>query len=221
MTDSYELFVALKNSGHLKNERELLWWPNSGSFEVIVGAILTQQTKWEKVEVSLANLKDNNLLHLEGLANIDQQVLATLIKPSGFYNTKAKNLKKLCQNIYEEYESFENFCLHVNRDWLLSQKGVGQESADGILCYACKKEVMVVDSYTNRLVSKFGYEFESYQELQEWLISGIESNFEKITTMYDNEIDLNTIYARFHGKIVEFNKENKKGKDIDISTLEC
>lgn len=220
MTDSYELFLALKNAGHIKNDRELLWWPQSGSFEVVVGAILTQQTRWEKVELSLTRLKKNNLLNLESLANIDQEVLAALIKPSGFYNTKAKNLKKLCQNIYEEYESFEDFCLHVNRDWLLSQKGIGQESADSILCYACKKEVMVVDSYTNRLVSKFGYEFESYQELQEWLISGIESNFEKIANLYNNEVDLNTIYARFHGKIVEFCKENSKGKEIDIGTLE-
>jgi len=220
MTDSYELFLALKNVGHIKNDRELLWWPQSGSFEVVVGAILTQQTRWEKVELSLARLKKNDLLNLESLANIDQEVLAALIKPSGFYNTKAKNLKKLCQNIYEEYESFEDFCLHVNRDWLLSQKGIGQESADSILCYACKKEVMVVDSYTNRLVSKFGYEFESYQELQEWLISGIESNFEKIANLYNNEVDLNTIYARFHGKIVEFCKENSKGKEIDIGTLE-
>ena len=186
----------------------------------MVGAILTQQTRWEKVELSLARLKKNDLLNLESLASIDQEVLAALIKPSGFYNTKAKNLKKLCQNIYEEYESFEDFCLHVNRDWLLSQKGIGQESADSILCYACKKEVMVVDSYTNRLVSKFGYEFESYQELQEWLISGIESNFEKIANLYNNEVDLNTIYARFHGKIVEFCKENSKGKEIDIGTLE-
>lgn len=220
MTDSYELFLALKNAGHIKNDRELLWWPQSGSFEVVVGAILTQQTRWEKVELSLTRLKKNNLLNLESLANIDQEVLAALIKPSGFYNTKAKNLKKLCQNIYEEYESFEDFCLHVNRDWLLLQKGIGQESADSILCYACKKEVMVVDSYTNRLVSKFGYEFESYQELQEWLISGIESNFEKIANLYNNEVDLNTIYARFHGKIVEFCKENSKGKEIDIGTLE-
>lgn len=220
MTDSYELFLALKNAGHIKNDRELLWWPQSGSFEVVVGAILTQQTRWEKVEMSLTRLKKNNLLNLESLANIDQEVLAALIKPSGFYNTKAKNLKKLCQNIYEEYESFEDFCLHVNRDWLLSQKGIGQESADSILCYACKKEVMVVDSYTNRLVSKFGYEFESYQELQEWLISGIESNFEKIANLYKSAVDLNIIYARFHGKIVEFCKENSKGKEIDIGTLE-
>lgn len=219
MTNSYELFEALKNSGHIKAPRELLWWPNSGTFDVIVGAILTQQTKWEKVEKSLENLREQELLDLESIASIDKKKLAILIKPSGFYNTKAKNLKKLCQNIYEEYESFENFCLHVNRDWLFSQKGIGEESADSILCYACKKDAMVVDSYTNRLMKQFGYEFESYQELQEWMVHGIEENLEKIDTLYNQTMDLNTIFARFHGKIVEFCKENRAGKEIDVSSL--
>jgi endonuclease-3 related protein len=218
--DSFELLKALKNSGHIKEEREEFWWPKSGTFDVIVGAILTQQAKWEKVENSLTNLRDKDLLDLESIANLDVNELSILIKPSGFYNTKAKNLKKLCQNIVEEFESFENFVLLVSRDWLLSQKGIGEESADGILCYACKKEVMVVDSYTNRLVKKFGYEFDSYGELQEWLISGIESNIEKINKLYGKNVDLNVVYARFHGKIVEFCKENRRGKEVDVSSLD-
>ncbi|HIP45468.1 MAG TPA: 3-methyladenine DNA glycosylase [Sulfurospirillum arcachonense] len=217
--DSFELFKALKEQGYIKKEREKLWWPKSGTFEVVVGAILTQQAKWEKVEKSLTNLRDKNLLNLDSIANLNAEELAQLIKPSGFYNTKAKKLKKLCQNILEEFECFENFVLHVSRDWLLSQKGIGEESADGILCYACKKEVMVVDSYTNRLVKKFGYEFDSYGELQEWLVSGIESNIEKINKLYGKDMDLNVVYARFHGKIVEFCKENRRGKDVDVSDL--
>ena len=79
---------------------------------------------------------------------------------------------------------------------------------------------MVVDSYTNRLIMKFGYEFESYSQLQEWLISGILSNLEKINKLYGKDISLNTIYARFHGKIVEFCKENSTGKNVDISSLD-
>lgn len=218
--DSYELLKALKKNSYIKEEREELWWPNSTTFEVIVGTILTQQTKWEKVEKSLANLRDKNLLDLEPIASLDVVELSILIKPSGFYNTKAKNLKKLCQNIIEEFESFENFSLHVNKDWLLSQKGIGEESRDSILCYACKREVMVVDSYTNRLLQKFGYEFESYGELQEWLVSGIESNIDKINKLYGKEMDLNTIYARFHGKIVEFCKENMRGKNVEVCSLD-
>ena len=218
--DSFDLFKALKNQGYIKEDREEFWWPKSGTFEVIVGTILTQQTKWEKVENSLTNLREKDLLDLESIAKTDVKELALHIKPSGFYNTKAKNLKKLCQNIFEEFESFENFSLHVDRDWLLSQKGIGEESADSILCYACFHEVMVVDSYTNRLVRKFGYEFESYSELQEWLVSGIHSNYEKINMLYGKNMDLNLIYARFHGKIVEFCKENRRGKDVDVSSLD-
>lgn len=217
--NSFELLAALKNADYLKNERELLWWPNSGSFEVIVGAILTQQTKWEKVEKSLENLRERDVLSLEDLAEIDIKELAVLIKPSGFYNTKAKNLKNLCKKIYEEFESFENFVLHVSRDWLLEQKGIGPESADSILCYACKKEVMVVDSYTNRLLSAYGYEFESYDELQEWLQSGIEANYDKVEELYKETQPLNVIYARFHGKIVEFCKLNMRGKKVALEEL--
>jgi len=217
--DSFELFKALKEQGYIKEETEEFWWPNSGTFDVIVGAILTQQAKWEKVEKSLDNLREKNFLNLDSIAGLDGKELAILIKPSGFYNTKAKNLKRLCQNIVKEFDNFENFCLNVTRDWLLSQKGIGEESADAIICYACQKEVMVVDNYTNRLVQKFGYDFESYSELQEWLASGIESNLEKINNLYKKEVPLNLIYARFHGKIVEFCKENRRGKDVDISSL--
>jgi len=215
--DSYDLLEALHKKGYPKKEREELWWPKSGSFEVVVGTILTQQTRWEKVESSLTNLREKKLLDLESIAKLDVKELSLLIKPSGFYNTKAKNLKKLCQNISQEFGSFEEFALHVGRDWLLAQKGIGEESCDSILCYACKREVKVVDSYTNRLLQKFGYEFESYTELQEWLVYGVESNQKKINKLYGKEVPLHVVYARFHGKIVEFCKENRQGKDIDIT----
>ncbi|WP_024953670.1 3-methyladenine DNA glycosylase [Sulfurospirillum arcachonense] len=219
MQSSYDLFKALKDAGYIKEEREELWWPKSRTFEVIVGTVLTQQAKWEKVEICLENLRERNLLDLDSIASIDVSALSLLIKPSGFYNNKAKNLKKLCQNISEDFGSFEEFALHVTKEWLLSQKGIGEESCDSILCYACGQETMVVDSYTNRLLTKFGYEFESYSELQEWLIQGIESNYDKINKLYKKEMDLNTIYARFHGKIVEFCKENMRGKNVNIDIL--
>jgi endonuclease-3 related protein len=220
MNNSFELLQALKKITFENPSKELLWWPNSGSFEVLVGAILTQQTKWEKVEQSLENLKNAKKLELDKIAQIDILELATLIKPSGFYNTKAKNLKQLCQNIYERFGDFENFVLHVSRDWLLEQKGLGPESVDCILCYACKREIMVVDSYTNRLLAAYGYEFESYDALQEWCMRGIEENFDKVLELYVNPVDLNVIYARFHGKIVEFCKENMRGKKVNLESLD-
>ncbi len=214
--DSFELLKELKKRDYIQAE---FWWSKSGTFEVIVGTLLMQQTKWKKVEKSLMNLREKNLLNLNSIAQIEQKELAALIKTSGFYNTKAKNLKKLCQNIVEKFGYFEVFALHVEREWLLSQKGLGEESCDSILCYGCFREVMVVDSYTNRLLKKLGYEFESYGEIQEWLESGIESNLDKINQLYKTEMSLNRIYARFHGKIVEFCKENSHGKDIDVSSL--
>jgi len=206
--DSFELLKFLKvEKGYLKELRDPFWWPGSGSFEVVVGAILTQQTKWQKVEKALDNLKENNLLDLNSLASCDTKLLATLIKPSGFYNTKAKRLKLLSNNIIRDFGSFEVFQNEVNRDWLLAQKGLGKESSDSILCYACKREVLPVDNYTARVVKKFGYEFEEYDELKEWCERGVIGNLEKIYKIYGGEKPVYEIYARFHGKIVEYAKE--------------
>mgnify|MGYP000405611548 CR=1 FL=1 len=174
MNDSFELLCLLKQRGHLKTSRDPLWWPRSRSFWVIVGAILTQQSKWEKVEQSIENLEHSGIDSLKKLASCEIEFLSQMIKPSGFYNTKAHNLKKLSQAILEGFGSFEAFCENVSREWLLAQKkGIGAESADSILCYACKQEAMVVDAYTARLLASFGYSFESYAELQAWIEEGL------------------------------------------------
>jgi endonuclease-3 related protein len=214
LNSSFDVLEALKKADLLKDTVHPYWWPNCGTFEVLVGAILTQQTKWEKVEISLQNLRDNDFLELEKIAEIDLSILAHLIKPSGFYNTKAKRLKTLCEAIIEEFGDFENFQSIVSRAWLLEQKGVGQESADAILCYACRREVFVVDNYTNKLLKSLGYEFESYEELQEWMVNGIESNLDNINNLYNCEVDLFTIYSRFHGKIIELGKSKKDIEEL-------
>jgi len=219
LQNSYELFSALKKMGYMQTDRDPLWWPKSNTFEVIVGTLLTQQTKWERVEESLDNLKEEEMLTLEALSNASIQKIAELIKPSGFYNTKAHRLKMLCTNILNRFGNFESFQKQVDREWLLAQKGIGMESADSILCYGCRREVFVVDSYTDRLLSAFGYEFEDYMQIQEWMQDGIEANFDKITKMYDIPVTLYMVYARFHGKIVEFAKDHIRGKEVDISIL--
>ena len=219
LRDSYELLCVLKKSGYLKTHRDPLWWPNSGTQEVIFGAILTQQTKWERVEASLSNLREAGVDSLESLAGTDTQIITALIKPSGFYNTKAQRLKMLCRHILEDFGSFEVFQEKVGREWLLKQKGIGMESADSILCYGCKKEVFVVDSYTGRLLEALGYRFESYEEVQEWIVEGLEENMDKIHTLYGREVPRHQLYARFHGKIVEFSKESIRGKQVDLTQL--
>ena len=206
-SNSYELLMFLKEKNLLKNSPKY-WWPNYGSFEVVVGAILTQNTKWENVESALNKWKvENGEWKIEYLLKIDEVYLAELIRPVGFYNQKAKRLKLLAKNILDDFGDFENFKENVSREWLLGQKGIGFETADSILCYACGREIMVVDAYTKRLLKKAGYEFESYDELREWCERGIEENWHKLAEFYEN--DLNLCFARFHGKIVEFMKGKK------------
>ncbi len=219
MQSSYDLLYALKQMGYLKTTRDPLWWPQSSTFQVVIAAILTQQTKWERVEESLANLKEHRLLSLEVLSKANVQQIATLIKPSGFYNTKAQRIQMLCTHILNDFTTFEGFQNEVTREWLLAQKGIGMESADSILCYGCGREVFVVDSYTQRLLGALGFIFEEYMQIQEWMQEGIEENLEKAQDIYKYEIELHEIYARFHGKIVEYAKEHIRGKNVDIMPL--
>jgi len=206
--------MELREKNLLEN-RPKYWWPNAGTFEVVVGALLTQNTKWENVEKALNNLKQLqssqvpsskvNELKVEDIASFDPLYLAELIKPAGFYNQKAKRLIALSRNILRDFGSFEAFRDNVSREWLLSQKGIGFETADSILCYACFRDIMVVDSYTKRLLKRNGYEFESYDEMREWCERGIEENWDKLAEYYEN--NLNLCFARFHGKIVEYMKK--------------
>ena len=209
ISNAYDLFKFLKDQNLLEGS-SLYWWPATSNFEILIGAILTQNTKWTNVEKSLSNLKKLNVLSLEKLANIELEPFILAITPSGFKNQKSVRIKKLCQNIIDEFETFENFCLNVDREWLLQQKGIGPETADAIICYACHQESFVVDSYTARLLKRFGYEFDSYDEMKSWCEYGINENFDKISKLYNNEVSLNLIYCRLHGKIVEYMKSNPK-----------
>ena len=218
MDSSFELFSSLHKLNLLKDKPNS-WWPNAGEFEVLIGAILTQQTKWQKVEKSLINLKEKNLLSIESLADIDVKELAIIIKPSGFYNTKSKWIKQICINIKNEFGDFENFQEQVDREWLLAQKGIGEESADSILCYGCFRDEVVVDAYSDRLLRAFGYEFDRYQDIKEWLVEGVTQNREKIENLFDKKPTLNIIYSYFHGAIVEYAKLYSSGKNISIEKL--
>lgn len=206
--DSFDLLKYLKQLNLLENHFTY-WWPSDNDFEVLIGAILTQNTKWINVEKSLENLKKLDVLELKKLSKIDLDILVKAITPSGFKNQKAGRIKLLCTNIINRFNNFENFKQKVDRQWLLEQKGIGEETADAILCYSCHKEFMVVDKYTKRLLSYFGHEFDSYKDLQFWCEYGINKNYDKIVQLYGFEIPLNMLYCRFHGKIVQFMKSHK------------
>jgi endonuclease-3 related protein len=204
-SNSYELLTHLRERNLLINKPKH-WWPGYGSFEVVAGAVLTQNTRWENVEKALNQLRiENGELRIENIISYDINYLAEMIRPAGFYNQKSKRLIALSRNILNDFGDFDSFRENVSREWLLSQKGVGFETADSILCYACGREIMVMDAYTKRLLQKAGYEFESYDDMREWFERGVEENWDKLENFYEN--DLNLCFARFHGKIVEFMKK--------------
>lgn len=210
LQDSWELFSALEKLKLLENSPPL-WWPAYGTFEVVVGAVLTQNTQWERVKISLDNLRNAEILDPDLLSRTHHETLMELIRPSGLFKAKATNLIRLSHNLTLEFGDFETFALSVERDWLLRQKGVGPETADSILCYACARPAMVVDAYTARLLNAFGYEFESYDELQEWCEAGVRGYFDSV--------QLPAAFARFHGMIVEYVKRNSKGKAVSTEAI--
>ena len=151
---------------------DLHWWPGESPFEVIVGAILTQNTAWRNVEIAIKKLKAKGLLHPEGLLTIRDDVLEELIRSSGYYRVKTRRLKSFVLYLHEEYDgSLERMFLedfrHL-REKLLRVKGVGEETADSILLYAGEKPIFVVDAYTRRILQRHGIisEDASYGEIQ-------------------------------------------------------
>ena len=195
LKNSFEIYKLLEGKDLLKKSPKY-WWPNVGTFEVVIGSILTQNSSWKNVEKSLKNL--DGFLELDSLLTLNEDSLKDMIKPSGFYNQKAPRILNIAKNIKAEFKSFKSFKNRVDRKWLLSQKGIGEESADAILCYACFRDEMVVDTYTKRLLKSFKIEFKNYAQYKEFLESGIKENVK--------DGDLNLIFSRFHGMIVEYNK---------------
>lgn len=134
------------------------WWPGETPFEVVIGAILTQNTNWSNVEKAIKNLKTAGKLSPEGIYGLSITELAELIKPSGFFNVKAKRIKAFINWLFSRYEGnlSKMFArdLQTLRSELLSVKGIGPETADSILLYAGNMPTFVVDAYTHRIFSR-------------------------------------------------------------------
>ena len=137
------------------------WWPGETPLEVVVGAVLTQNTAWLNVERAIKNLKSNELLSFEALETLSAGRLAELIRPAGYFNIKAARLKNLIRLLRERYDGdvlrLRSDELSNARAALLSVSGVGPETADSILLYALGKPVFVVDAYTRRVFSRHGF----------------------------------------------------------------
>ena len=198
---------------------EFDWLENRGlsEFELLISVILTQNTSWNNVLKALDNVRVAKIQSLEALNALETQQIATLIKPSGFYNQKAKRLKGFVGALLGEFGDMSEFKARVSRQWLLNVKGLGFESADSILNYLCQREILVVDSYTNRLAYALGYEFESYDELREFFQSGIESEQEAINACLGEFFKgRNTIFTDEKGENSNANNKNSQKNNENL-----
>jgi len=156
------------------------WWPGETPFEVMVGAVLTQNTAWTNVEKGISNLKEHGLLSFEAMVDLPLATLAELIRPCGYFNIKAQRLHNLFALIRDRFdgdlERFAQTELPELRHALLEVKGIGQETADSILLYAANKPIFVVDAYTHRILSRHGLVAEEgvlYDEMQELFMAAL------------------------------------------------
>jgi endonuclease III related protein len=153
------------------------WWPGDSPFEVIVGAVLTQNTSWSNVEKAIENLKNHKALSAHILHEMPAVKLADMIRPAGYFNIKAARLKYFMDFLMNSYsgniEKMKKNDMKSLREQLLQINGIGPETADSILLYALEKPAFVIDTYTKRVLSKHGimdYE-KSYDEFQELFLS--------------------------------------------------
>lgn len=181
------------------------WWPKDRPFEVVIGAILTQQSTWVNVEKALKNLKEENILTPNDIVALPLDNLKQIIKPSGFFNQKAERLRKISEYLIDTYDG--NLGLLFNKDKknlrkeLLELKGVGRETADSIILYAAEKTEFVVDAYTKRIYSRLKIVEEriSYEDLKKIIINEIPEDL--------------LVYQEFHGLIVLLGKNICKKKN--------
>ena len=182
------------------------WWPGDTELEMIIGAILTQNTNWKNVEKAINNLKAEDLMSLEALYAISQSDLAEKIRPAGYFNIKAGRLKNLVQFIIETYEGDVDSLLREDtqalREGLLSVKGVGPETADSIVLYAAQRPVFVIDTYTHRILSRHGLTDDevSYYDLQDLFMHHL-----------PEDVDF---FNEFHALIVKTGKEFCRKKPL-------
>jgi endonuclease-3 related protein len=174
LTEIYDCLLARFGPQH--------WWPGETRFEIITGAVLTQNTNWANVEKAIANLKGASLLEPEKLYTIEMSRLAELIRPAGYFNVKAKRLKNLLNWLFDNYggklENVEAAATGRLREELLSVSGIGPETADSILLYAFDRPVFVVDAYTARIAARHNLiepPFE-YEQLQQVFASNLDED---------------------------------------------
>jgi endonuclease-3 related protein len=178
------------------------WWPGDTAFEVMVGAVLTQNAAWSNVEKAIANIRDRGLLAPSRLAAVPRRRLAALIRPSGYFNVKAQRLHNLVAFLMDHHQGSVKRMFRrdpvVLRQELLAVNGIGPETADSILLYAGNKPLFVVDAYTKRVFSRHGIVSSdaSYDQVQRLFMGGLPRDAR--------------LYNEYHALIVRLGKERCK-----------
>lgn len=178
------------------------WWPAESAFEVIVGAILVQNTAWKNVEKAIENLRQADLLSAERLYELPASELEELIRPAGYYRMKTQRLRNFLDYLFQQYDGCLNTLLQVDTETLrlelLEINGIGPETADSILLYAAERPVFVVDTYTQRVLKRHGWiEYEAdYGVTQEHFQSHLEPNAELYNEFHALLVRLGHLYCR-------------------------
>jgi endonuclease-3 related protein len=171
------------------------WWPAETPFEVMVGAVLTQNTAWSNVEKAIDNLKSVDRLSLDSLSAMPRDSLAALIRPTGYFNVKAQRLLSLCRFL-QRNPALEGLDSETLRKRLLSVHGIGPETADDILLYAFNRPVFVIDAYTRRLFSRLGLIEDDcgYETLR----AGFEAALPREESLFNEFHALIVVHAKAH-----------------------
>ena len=166
------------------------WWPGDSPFEIVVGAILTQNTAWRNVEKAIANLKSNNLLSPDTLYQLAIEELATYIRPAGYYNIKARRVRHFLDFLFRQGEGDLSYLstgdLDIIRNQLLQVNGIGPETADSILLYAARRPTFVVDAYTKRILSRHQLipETVTYDEVRDFFMDVLDPEVQRFNEFH-------------------------------------
>jgi len=181
------------------------WWPAQTRDEVIIGAILTQNVAWKNAKTAIDNLKKHNLLTLKAIHETNISEIATLIKPTRFYNQKAQKLKSFVDFLFYKYSGnldalFSQDISELRRE-LLNINGLGEETVDSILLYAGEKTVFVIDAYTKRIFSRLGLTDEewSYPAYQQFFMERLVQDVKLYNDYHAQIVHLGHVYCKKHG----------------------
>lgn len=190
------------------------WWPADSRMEVMVGAILTQNTNWKNVELAIQNLRTADLLTLEQLHEVPNSILEQQIRPAGYFRQKTRRLKNLVQFVVDHYGQVDAMfqqSLEQLRPQLLGVNGIGPETADSILLYAGDKPTFVIDAYTARIAMRHG-----------WIDTN--ADYQSLKTMFESRLDADVrLFNEYHALIVQVGKEfcrpNPKCEDCPLAPM--